>query len=243
MLLFAIGDDVFELPKLCRRLRSIANKKLQERDAEAVVAAIEKLMLFQGLRSEIRQLVVDLQEIELEHQTDAAQYPDQWGGIDLAASTLALSAVLEFLRPIPSRNLSILLKALAEMGSGASPPAMFRPEYRKSGRRPDPLSVMAAKGTLAGMMHSQMAGGMSREEAAQWIVRNISPLLASRISTKPLIPGVVEGWLDRFGGNFAERNVGRERYLLWREHDSVDSKRFREITYSMAQKMPSRNPG
>ena len=81
MLLFAIGDDVFELPKLCRRLRSIANKKLQERDAEAVVAAIEKLMLFQGLRSEIRQLVVDLQEIELEHQTDAAQYPDQWVGL------------------------------------------------------------------------------------------------------------------------------------------------------------------
>jgi len=165
------------------------------------------------------------------------------GGIDLAASTLALSAVLEFLRPIPSRNLSILQKALLEMGSGASPPGMFRPEYRESGRRPDPLSVMAAKGAIAGMMKARMSSGMSREEAAQWIVRNISPLLVSRISTKKLSPAVVEGWLDRFGGNFAERNVGRERYLLWREHDSVDSKRFREITHSIAQNMPARKPG
>lgn len=242
MLFFAIGDDDFELPKLCRRLRSIANKKLRKRDAEAANAAIEKLMLFQGLRSEIRQLVVDLQAIELEHQSNAVQYLDQSGGIDLAASALALNAVIKFLRPIPSRNLTILQDALMEMISGASPPAMFRPEYRGSGRRPDPLSLMAAKGTLAGMMQSQMSSGMSREEAAQWIVRNISPLLASRISTKALSPRVVEEWLDRFGGDFAEHNVGREKYRLWRKHDPVDSKRLGEITHSIALNMPSRKP-
>jgi hypothetical protein len=242
MLFFAIGPDDFELPKLCRRLRSFANKKLQKRDAEAVHAAIEKLTLFQKLRSEIRQLVVDLQEIELEHQASAVQYPAQLGEIDLAASTLALNAVLKFLRPVPSRNLTILHDALVEMISGASPPAMFRPMRRKSGRRPDALSITAAKGTLAGLMQSQMSTGMSRGEAAQWIARNIDPLLASRISAKALSPRVVEEWLDRFGGDHAEHNVGREKYLLWREHDPVDPKRLREITHSIALKMPSRKP-
>jgi hypothetical protein len=242
MLLFAIGHDDFELPKLCRHLQSFANKKLQGREAEAVHAAIETLTLFQRLRSEMRQLVIDLQEIELKHQANAVQYSDQLGEIDLAASTLALNAMLRFLRPIPSRNLSILQDALMEMISGASPPAMFRPVHRKSGRRTDALSLTAAKGTLAGMMQSQMSSGMSREEAAQWIVRNISPLLASRISTKALSPRVVEEWLDRFGGDFAEDNVGRQKYLLWREHDPVDSKRLGEITRSIALNMPSRKP-
>jgi hypothetical protein len=201
MLFFAIGDDGVDLPKLCRRLGSIANRKLQKRDAEAVHEAIEALTLFQRLRSEIWQLGVDLQRIEQEHREDAVKYPDQLGEIDLAASALALNVVFKFLRPIPSRNLSILQDALMEVISGASPPAMFRPVRRKSGRRPDAFSLTAAKGMLAGMMQSQMSTGMSREEAAKWIARNTSPLLASRISTKALTARVVEEWLDRFGGS------------------------------------------
>jgi hypothetical protein len=242
MLFFAIGDDDFELSKLCRRLQSFANKKLKKRDEEAIHAAIEKLTQFQKLNFDFRQLVVDLQAIDLRHQADAVQYPDQSGEIDLAASTLALYAVLKFLRPISSRNLATLQDALVEMISGASPAAMFRPMQRKRGRRPDALTVTAAKGTLAGMMQSQVSSGMSREEAAIWIVRNISPLLASRISTKVLSPRVVEEWLDRYGGDHAEHNVGREKYLLWRQHDPVDSKRLSEITHSIGLNMPARKP-
>ena len=240
MIRIGIGPDKSELLKLCVQLRGLANKRRDGQDVKTIQEAIEKLMLLQELRSEIRQLAVALLEIEIEHQTFVDQYPDHLGANDLWASTLAIQKVLEFLRPIPSRNLAILRDALVEVLSGASLPAMFHPEYGRRGRRPDAYSIVAAKGIIAGMMQVQMSTGMTRREAARWIVRNVSPSLARRISTKALSPRVIEEWLDRYGGKFAENNSGRERYLLWREHNPVDPRRFREITDSIAQDMPAR---
>ena len=41
------------------------------------------------------------------------------------------------------------------------------------------------------MMHVQQSTGRTRQEAAEWVVRHISPTLAARISEKPLTPRVV----------------------------------------------------
>ena len=176
-------------------------------------------------------------------KSESAKFPDQIGKVDLPACILALDAVLKFLfMRVVSRNLGMLYDALVEIVVGASPAAMFHPEEHPQGRRSDAPLIKGAKGTVAAMMHVQQSTGMTRQEAAEWVVRHISPTLAARISGKPLTSRMVEEWLDRFGGEFAEHDFGREQYLLWIEHDPVSGERLREITDSMAKRLPGRKP-
>ena len=77
---------------------------------------------------------------------------------------------------------------------------MLRPQGKNRGRRADVSSVLVLKGILAGLMHRQQRAGLSRYQAAKWIADNMSPKLASVISRQPISAGMVEEWLDRFGG-------------------------------------------
>jgi hypothetical protein len=235
-------DELRNLSEICDGAERIG-KKLRGRDAATIQAAIRALGDLKKIKEDLKTLDDALIDIEKEHESEAAKFPDQIGKVDLPASIFALDAVFKFLfLRVVSRNLGILRDALIEIAVGASPAAMFHPEEHPRGRRSDSPLIMGAKGTVAAMMHVQQSTGMTRQEAAEWIVRHISPSLAARISRKPLTARMVEEWLDRFGGESAEYNMAREQYLLWIEHDPVSGDRFREITDSVAKRLPGRKP-
>jgi hypothetical protein len=184
-----------------------------------------------------------LANIERIHELALASHPGESGEADLVACILALDAVRHFLGVlVPCHTLTLLGTGLSELLVVGTSPAMFLPLSRAMGRRSDAAPVMAAKGILAAMMHAQQSAGMSRENAAKWIVRYTSPTLAGRISGKPLTPRMVEEWLDRYGGAFAESNAGRKSYLTWSRSDAVSAKRFRDITERLAKTFPVRKP-
>ncbi len=223
-----------------RALENLAKKKLKGRDAGIVLAAVDELRFVERIRNDFDSLHDEMLEIEQLHECDLANYPNQLGKVDLAASILALDATCRFFRAkVSHHNLDLLKSGLQELAAGGSPAAMFHP-LKKTGRRGDVPAVMAAKGAIAGMMRALQSSGMSRKNAAKWIVRHISPTLAGRISGKPLTPRMVEEWLDRFGGDFAENNPARKSYKVWSGGEAVDAKHFREITDRIAKIFPAR---
>jgi hypothetical protein len=201
-----------EVSTLRAALEKLAKKKLRGRDAETARDAINELRLLASMKEDLQTLGHELDEIENEHGSEAKKFPDQIGKVDLSACTFALDAVHRFLlRRVPTQIIALLKDGLLEIVTGASPPAaMFHPEEHPAGSRSDAHSIMAAKGILAGLMHVQQSTGMSRQEAAEWIVGNVSPTLAARISRKPLTARVVQEWLNRFGGKLGEKGVSRK---------------------------------
>jgi hypothetical protein len=117
---------------------------------------------------------------------------------------------------------------------------MLLPLRRGSGRRPDVPTVISGKGIIAGMMRVQMTAGMSRDRAAAWIVKHISPKLAVQLSGRPLTARMVTEWLDRYGGNFAEADAGRRSYLIWAKGEAVSAEKFRDITEKIGKIFPAR---
>ena len=234
--------ELSSLSVLCDDLERVA-KKLRGRDAKIIRSALQALGEHGGFKEDLRSLGRELLELETEHEFETNKFPEQMGKVDLGACICALEAVIEFLADrVVSRNLVHLRSALLEIAAGASPAAMFQPEEHGRGRRVDAPLVVKAKGMLAGMMQVQQSVGMSRQEAAEWIVRNVSPKLATRISSKPLTARMVEEWLDRFGGTFGEEGIGRESYLLWSAHDPVSPQRFGEITEHFSKQLLARKP-
>ena len=161
------------------------------------------------------------------HANDLTQFPYDRAGCDLLAAIGALQTVLDFLRFSPtkslewsdrrkcSRILEELKHALFDLWEGSAPAPILMARKKGKGRRADVSSTLAIKGHLAGLMYCQVHAGMTREQAAKWIVNNMSPKLAPRISRKPTTARMVEEWLDRFGGKHAEQNAAREAYQAW----------------------------
>lgn len=216
---------------------------MQGREVETIRAAIERLTRFGEIGVELTILNFELAKIDKVHEVEEANDPYEKGKIELVASALALKEVCSFLSMIaPSHSLTLLQNALAELVLGGAPAAMFAPLNDLNNRPPDTPSVMAVKGALAGMMHIQQSAGMSREQAAHWIARNISPNLVVRISRKPISARSVEEWLDRYGGDFAANNAGRKSYCTWSRGEAVGAAKFRDITERMAKELPARKP-
>jgi len=238
--------ELAHLSEISAGLRRIAGK-LRGRDADAIKAALEALDGFRKITEDLNSLGQQLLDIEDTHKSDTANFPKQIGKADLAACILAMMAVNEFFHlRLSSRILQMLLDGLLEIAIGVPPAVMFHPEDYSKGRRADSPLVMGAKGAVAAIMHVQQSTGMSRKEAAEWVVGYISPALAARISRKPLTARTVEEWLDRFGGDHAEYNLGRENYLLWTgapgPYAPVSPQRFREITENLARRLLVRKP-
>jgi hypothetical protein len=237
------NDDHRTDSEICDDLEKLTRKKLQGREVETVRAAIERLTRFGDLVVELTLLNLDLAKIDKVHEVEEANDPYEKGKIELVASALALKEVYSFLSVrAPSHSLTLLLNALGELVSGGSPAAMFAPLNDLNNRPPDTPSVMSVKGALAGIMHIQQSAGMSREQAAHFIVRNISPNLVARISRKPISARSVEEWLDRYGGDFAANNAGRKSYLTWNQGEAAGAAKFRDITERMAKELPARKP-
>jgi len=216
--------------------------------AKTIKEALELLDYLELLQWRVDTLWDELYYNSVLHEENLAQFSDHKAGVDLQAAVGAIDAVIHFLRISPSQSLSFAdglkrFKILEELGQalldlleGGAPAPMLRPQSKGRGRRADVSSVLAIKGVLAGLMHRQQRGGMSRHEAAKWIADNMSPKLAARISRKPITARMVEEWLDRFGGKYSEQDVGRETYLGWSREDSpLTKEKFKAITERIAE--------
>jgi hypothetical protein len=185
----------------------------------------------------------ELAEAENLRQRALASFPGEAGEVDLVTCIFALEAVRRFLvmMMIPGRSIDLLGSGLTDLLRGSAPPAMFVPRKRK-GRRSDSRDTAAVKGVLAGLMYVQQSSGMDRKSAAAWVARNISHTLAARISGKPITARMVEEWLERHGGNFAEEGPGRQAFQVWKSGEPFSTEKFREITENIAKLLPVRKP-
>jgi hypothetical protein len=231
-----------ELSRLHDDLERLA-KKHRGRDGKVVTHALESLREHIKTTEDLRTLARKLIEIENEHESESKNFPDHIGKVDLSAAFMALEVLLDFLRGrVVSRNIGHLRNALIEIIVGAAPAAMLQPEKHDSGRRAQAPKVQEAKGMLAGIMEVQLSTGMSRQQAAQWVARHVSPEMGQKISNKPVTARMIEEWRDKYGGAHGENGIARDSYLLWRNFYSPTPQRFREITEYKAKGLLARKP-
>jgi hypothetical protein len=215
--------------------------------AKTIKEALELLRYFELLWWSTSELWYQLDHVRVCRERDVARSPADKPACDRVAALLAVDAVISFLQFSPSslsteerrerfESLQKLKTALRDLCEGAAPALMLRPLGSGSGRRADVSSIVGLKGLLAGVMRRQQSAGMSRRQAAKWIVDNISPRLASRISRKPITPRMVEEWLDRYGGKHAEQNIARKAYLVWSDErlSPPTKEEFKAITEELA---------
>jgi hypothetical protein len=216
-------------------------------DAKALHRPRERDDYFELLQDAVDTLWDDLAENSKRHADYLTQFPSNRSDCDLLAAVGSLQIVLDFLIFSPSTSVEVsdrrkrfrileeLQQALVDLFEGSAPPPILRARKKDSGRRPDVSSILTIKGILAGLMQCQVRAGMSREQAANWIVQNMSPKLAARISAKPVTPRMVEEWLDRFGGKHAEQNAARKAYGVWSQDSSkLTKQQFKRITERLA---------
>jgi hypothetical protein len=202
---------------------------VSRKGSKAIKEALELLDHIELLQWSVDELWEDLDDNRALHAKNLASFSNDKPGCDQVAAVFALIAVINFLRSSPSNSpatawgdrrkrfkiLDEFRQALLDLSEVSAPAPMLRPQRKGSGRRADVSSIPALKGILAGLMHCQQRAGMSRRQAAKWIVDNMAPSLASSISRKAISPRMVEEWLDRYGGKHAEQNAARKTYLVW----------------------------
>jgi hypothetical protein len=230
--------------ELCDELWRI-QKKFRGRDAAILEAAILELKALSSLRGDLDILEHDLDEADKFHEApELIDDPDARGKIELVAGAISVNVVRSFLLSLlhRSRSLDLLEKALTDLLESGIVPAMLYPLEHFAHRPPDPNSIVAYKGAIAGMMHAQLRAGMSRKEAAEFLARNVAPRLAGQLSRKPLTARMIVEWLDRYGGKSGEEGVGRKFYKTWSQGEPVSPQKCREITERMAKTLPARKP-
>jgi hypothetical protein len=241
-------QDVFDRLKHPKRGLPALLQDVSRKGSKTIKEALELLDYLELLQDSVDDLWDKLADNHVGHLDDLKRFPQDKPSCDLVAAFLAIDAVINFLRFSPGKSLSIsdrrkrfkildeLRQALFDLSEGGAPAPMLMPQSKGSGRRADVSSVLAVKGLLAGLMHRQQRVGMSRPQAAKWIVDNMSPKLASRISRKRITPRMVEEWLDRFGGRHAEQNAARKTYLVWSRDDPtpLTKELFKTITERLA---------
>jgi hypothetical protein len=240
-------QDVFDLLTHAKSGLLALRKGVSRKGAKTVKEALELFDYFELLQDSVDRLWDDLADNAAFRVQNLSRFSEDKQACDLFAAVLAVNAVIDFLRFSPTRSLSIvdrhnrlkifdeLRQALLDLGEGGAPAQMLRPQPKNRGRRADVPSVLSLKGVLAGLMHCQQRAGMSRHQAAKWIADNMSPKLAERISRKPITARMVEEWLDRFGGKYAEQDAGRKAYLLWsQDFRPLTKQLFKTITERLA---------
>src|SRR5262249_53461718 len=179
-------------------------------DAKALPKPLEGNDYFALLQDAVDGLWDDLAANSERHADHLTQFPSDRSGCDLIAAIDALQIVLDFLRFSPtkslessarrkcSRILEELRQALVDLFEGSAPAPILRARKKGKGRRADVSSTLAIKGILAGLMHCQMRAGLTREQAAKWIVDNMSPKLAARADDRSTrsMPESVEEFFD-----------------------------------------------
>jgi len=141
---------------------------------------------------------------------------DDTAEVDRETAQLALTAIVAFCEGhgIQSRPLVRLLGELMALTAGASPSPMLAPTATRH-RRPDAPMIEGLKGRLAAIMAFRQEAGMTRKEAADWVVRHAPAKLKRRL---PLASrAALDAWLVKWGGaRGATPGAGREGYLAMR---------------------------
>jgi hypothetical protein len=136
--------------------------------------------------------------------------------VDRDTAQLALTAVVAFCegRGLQSRPLVRLLGELMALTAGASPSPMLTPATTRH-RRPDAHMVEGLKGRLAAIMEFRQQAGMTRKDAADWVVRHAPAKLKRNL---PLASrAALDSWLVKWGGaRGATPGTGRDGYLAMR---------------------------
>jgi hypothetical protein len=240
-------QDVFDRLKHPKRGLPSLLQDVSRKGSKTIKEALELLDYLELLQDSVDDLWDKLADNRAFHVKNLARFSDYEHEVDLVAAVLAVDAVVDFLQFSPTKSLGTadrhkrfkildeLRQALRDLSEGGAPAPMLRPQSKGSGRRADVSPVLALKGVLAGLMQRQQRAGMSRHQAAKWIVDNMSPKLASRISRKPITARTVEEWLDRFGGKSAEPNAARKAYLVWSgDSPPLTKERFKTMTERIA---------
>jgi len=136
----------------------------------------ELLTLFDDLRTTLERIDAEQEEFAAELQRDSeimeSNFPDQ-ATIELFSAIRVLEEVFKTLerRAVSSNALERLHKALLALVHDSSPPGMLMPTQRTNGPIDSPATQIA-KGMLAAAAHvRQKSKGVSRTEAASWVLR------------------------------------------------------------------------
>ena len=163
----------------------------------------------------LRLLADTLDTLERQREERIARHDDP-AEVDRATAQLALTRVVAFFddHGIQSRPLHRLLGELMALNAGASPSPMLAPAATRH-RRPDAPVVEGLKGRLAAIMAFRQEAGMTRKDAAEWVVRHAPAKLKRRL---PLASrAALDSWLVKWGGaRGATPGAGREGYLAMR---------------------------
>jgi hypothetical protein len=199
--------ETFSQDDLIEEFRDLNESSLEHLEASGLEGSLEKLS---RLESVFQTIEDDLAKIDGEYAVNTQANPDKRDSVELASAILALEVVRRF---IESPSLNRLYNGLLDLANGSSPAGMFLPAKTKS-RRPDSANIQRAKGAIAAIIYAkQKIGKLGREEAAKWVLNNLSPNLRGRLYQKPISTRTLIDWLDRYGGKTGERGHGRDKFV------------------------------
>ena len=98
-----------------------------------------------------------------------------------------------------------------------------------------------ADGRLAAIMKFRQQAGLTREQAADWVVRHIPPKMRHRLGS--VTPATVDSWLVKWGGNRGTTpGSGRDGYLCMRailDDQRPTEPQLKKILEMLAKSLPS----
>jgi hypothetical protein len=188
------------------------------RSAEATSKKQKLYREFRALTRALADIEVELESGGIIDNATGESFSDP-SAAERWAMIFALDAVNRFLlfQGIHSRLLYQLGIDLDALRFGIASP-LLTPLRARAGRKQDSRVVSELKGRIARIARLQMASGQSRDHAAAWAARKITPALASRLSSKQVIQAsAVKEWMDRYdcGTKILDmfaRNDGREAF-------------------------------
>lgn len=190
------------------------------------------LLLLDELLNQSWDLNNRLEKIDADHQAYIAQCekrsdiegacPDR-AAAELISAIQALNEVTKMKRTITSDALERLRTALLCIVHDSSPPGMLMPTER-SNRPFDSPAVQMAKGLLAAAAYAQhKSAGISRKQAASWVLRHTAPEFLRCISRKPIKERTVMEWIDRYSCKLISPRFGEAEFSGWTRHFAVSN--------------------
>jgi hypothetical protein len=115
------------------------------------------------------------------------------------------------------------------------------PTERKN-RPIDSPATQMAKGMLAAAAQVRhTSAGISRKEAASWVLRHTAPELLRCISRKPMKERTVIEWIDRYSDKHTSLGFGETEFSGWTRHFAVSyptGDGLKHLTRNYALRLP-----
>ena len=227
------------------RLREVTRRSAV-RDRKTIQEAAVELEALSELDLDVDELELRIKQIEKWRVQEHAKYPDAENVLatDRLAAAKCLQEIVYFLdKRAPSESVRKLHVALSQLALGGATPPLLQPVKIPKGRRPDTPQVISIKGMLAAFAACKQREGLTRNQAARWIVANTSPELSRRISEKKISASTVEEWLARYGGEHPPDDHGGAAYRHWTETQDpgpLTKSFFQTLTAYLAEGLPPR---